>query len=123
MDNKTAWSGLHRRLHYSLVGRMSSDPDGRPARGNSEYNLLLNKNDMIARIWHRWTTFRNATVYELLLRDEIFPSIENRNIKGYKKISLLKRDLTDEVEFITIMLFDNLNSVKDFAGTSECIEV
>ena len=71
---------------------------------------------MIARIWHGWTTFENAKVYELLLRNEVFPSIENKNVKGYKKISLLKRELIDEVEFITIMLFDNLNSVEEFAG-------
>ena len=71
---------------------------------------------MIARIWHGWTTFENATIYEDLLRDEVFPSIENKKVKGYRKISLLKRVLKNEVEFITIMLFDNLDSVKEFAG-------
>lgn len=71
---------------------------------------------MIARIWHGWTSFENATTYEDLLRNEIFPSIENRNIKGYKKISLLKCSLENEVEFITLMLFDDLSAVKEFAG-------
>jgi heme-degrading monooxygenase HmoA len=71
---------------------------------------------MIARIWHGWTTFENADVYELLLKNEVFPSIENKKVKGYKKISLLKRAMQDEVEFITIMIFDNLDSVKEFAG-------
>jgi hypothetical protein len=71
---------------------------------------------MIARIWHGWTTFENASVYELLLKNEVFPSIENKKVKGYKKINLLKRAMKDEVEFITIMLFDNLESVKEFAG-------
>lgn len=71
---------------------------------------------MIARIWHGWTTFDNADVYEDLLRNEIFPSIENKKIKGYRKISLLRRSLENEVEFITIMKFDNLNAVKEFAG-------
>ncbi|MFX0035918.1 MAG: antibiotic biosynthesis monooxygenase [Candidatus Hermodarchaeota archaeon] len=71
---------------------------------------------MIARIWHGWTSFENADTYEQLLRNEIFPSIKNRNIKGYRKISLLRRPLENEVEFITIMIFDNLNSVKEFAG-------
>ncbi|MFX0077323.1 MAG: antibiotic biosynthesis monooxygenase, partial [Candidatus Hermodarchaeota archaeon] len=37
-------------------------------------------------------------------------------IKGYRKISLLKRLLENEVEFITIMLFDDLYAVKEFAG-------
>ncbi|MFX1309561.1 MAG: antibiotic biosynthesis monooxygenase [Promethearchaeota archaeon] len=71
---------------------------------------------MIARIWHGWTSFENANVYEDLLKNEIFPSIENRNIKGYRKISLLRRPLENEVEFITIMIFDNLSAVKEFAG-------
>jgi len=71
---------------------------------------------MIARIWHGWTSFENANTYEDLLRNEIFPSIENKNIKGYRKISLLKRPLENEVEFITIMIFDNLSAVKEFAG-------
>ncbi len=71
---------------------------------------------MIARIWHGWTSFENADNYEQLLRNEIFPSIKNRNIKGYRKISLLRRPLENEVEFITIMIFDNLNAVKEFAG-------
>ncbi|MFX1380517.1 MAG: antibiotic biosynthesis monooxygenase [Promethearchaeota archaeon] len=71
---------------------------------------------MIARIWHGWTSIESAETYEDLLRNEIFPSIENRNIKGYRKISLLKRSLENEVEFITIMIFDNLSAVKKFAG-------
>ncbi|MFX1323060.1 MAG: antibiotic biosynthesis monooxygenase [Promethearchaeota archaeon] len=71
---------------------------------------------MIARIWHGWTSFKNANTYEDLLRNEIFPSIENRNIKGYRKISLLRRKLENEVEFVTIMIFDNMNAVKEFAG-------
>ncbi|MFX1326675.1 MAG: antibiotic biosynthesis monooxygenase [Promethearchaeota archaeon] len=71
---------------------------------------------MIARIWHGWTSFENANAYEQLLRNEIFPSIKNRNIKGYRKISLLRRPLENEVEFITIMIFDNLSAVKEFAG-------
>jgi antibiotic biosynthesis monooxygenase (ABM) superfamily enzyme len=71
---------------------------------------------MIARIWHGWTTVENADAYEDLLRNEVFPSIANRKIKGYRKISLLRRSLEKEVEFITIMIFDNLSAVKEFAG-------
>lgn len=71
---------------------------------------------MIARIWHGWTSVNDANTYEDLLRNEIFPSIEEKNIKGYRKISLLRRSLENEVEFITIMIFDNLSAVKEFAG-------
>ncbi|MFX0040869.1 MAG: antibiotic biosynthesis monooxygenase [Candidatus Heimdallarchaeota archaeon] len=71
---------------------------------------------MIARIWHGWTSFENADLYEDLLRNEIFPSIVDRNIKGYRKISLLRRQLENEIEFITIMIFDDLSAVKEFVG-------
>ncbi len=71
---------------------------------------------MISRIWHGWTTHKNANIYENLLKTEVFPSIERKNIKGYRKISLLKRVLEEEVEFITIMLFDSFEAIKDFVG-------
>lgn len=71
---------------------------------------------MIARIWHGWTTSKNASAYEDLLKQKVFPNIEKKQVKGYRKISLLKRETEAEVEFITIMLFSNLDAVKKFAG-------
>ena len=69
----------------------------------------------IKRIWHGWTTPNNADTYENLLRDEVFPSIETKNISGYRSIELLRRDQGDEVEFITLMTFDSLQNVIDQA--------
>ncbi|MBM2815050.1 MAG: antibiotic biosynthesis monooxygenase [Ignavibacteria bacterium] len=71
---------------------------------------------MITRIWHGYTSFDNADTYEHLLKREIFTGIENRKIEGYKGIQLLRRQLENETEFITIMWFDSLESVKAFAG-------
>lgn len=71
---------------------------------------------MIARIWHGWTTPANADVYENLLKTEIFTGIQGRQIEGYRGIQLLRRDLADEVEFITIMWFDSIDAVRTFAG-------
>ncbi len=71
---------------------------------------------MISRIWHGYTTFENADSYENLLKEEIFTGIKNRNIKGYKGIQLLRRNLDNETEFITIMWFESLDSVRTFAG-------
>ncbi len=71
---------------------------------------------MISRIWHGYTSHENADVYEQLIRSEIFPAIESRSIKGFKSIQLLRRSLPDETEFITIMLFESLENVKEFAG-------
>lgn len=71
---------------------------------------------MITRIWHGWTTPENADRYEALLKDEIFTFIQNRNIPGFKGIQLNRRDMGDEVEFITIMSFESLDAVREFAG-------
>ena len=71
---------------------------------------------MISRIWHGWTTLDNADTYERLLNEEIFVGIKRRQIKGFKDIQLLRRTTGDEVEFITIMRFDSIESVREFAG-------
>lgn len=71
---------------------------------------------MISRIWHGWTTLENAEAYESLLKSEIFFGIENRQIAGYKGIHLFRRNIGDEVEFITIMWFDSLEAIRAFAG-------
>ena len=70
----------------------------------------------IKRIWHGWTTPGNADAYERLLHDEVFPGIEAKEIPGYRGIELLRRDLGDEVEFVTIMTFDSIENVIDFQG-------
>ena len=72
---------------------------------------------MIARIWHGWTTEANAGKYEDLLREEIFAGIRERRIPGFRSIRLLRREISGgEVEFSTIMEFDSLESVREFAG-------
>jgi len=71
---------------------------------------------MISRIWHGWTTPGNADKYEALLKDEIFVGIQNRRIRGFKGIQLLRREVGEEVEFVTIMLFTSLDAVREFAG-------
>ncbi len=71
---------------------------------------------MINRIWHGWTTPANADAYEELLKKEIFVGIQDRQILGYRGIQLLRRDARDEVEFITVMRFDTLDAVRNFAG-------
>jgi heme-degrading monooxygenase HmoA len=71
---------------------------------------------MISRIWHGWTTTTNADVYEKLLKEEIFVGILDRRIRGFRDIQLLRRTSGGEVEFVTIMTFDSLAAVQEFAG-------
>jgi antibiotic biosynthesis monooxygenase (ABM) superfamily enzyme len=72
---------------------------------------------MIARIWHGWTKTEDAKAYEKLLRDEIFPSIAARNIEGYCGAELFVREDGHEVEFVTLLRFDSMDAVTEFAGS------
>jgi heme-degrading monooxygenase HmoA len=71
---------------------------------------------MISRIWHGWTTSRNADAYEGLLKAEIFTGIIERGISGFQGMDLLRRDVEDGVEFVTVMWFDSILAVRTFAG-------
>lgn len=71
---------------------------------------------MISRIWHGWTTPGNADKYEALLKEEMFAGILGRHIRGFRDIQLLRRSASGEVEFITIMRFDSIDAVREFAG-------
>jgi heme-degrading monooxygenase HmoA len=71
---------------------------------------------MISRIWHGSTRPDDADAYEALLRNEIITGIEDRSIDGFREIQVFRRDLADEVEFITVMWFDSLDAVRAFAG-------
>lgn len=70
----------------------------------------------IARIWHGWTTQQNAAELERILTQEAIPSINENKPAGLRGIQLLQRTVGKEVEFTTIMWFDNLEAVKEFAG-------
>ncbi len=78
---------------------------------------------MISRIWHGWTTHRNANAYENLLKNEIFPGIQAKGLPGYRGIQLYRRELDTETEFVTIMWFDSLEAVKAFAGADYDVAV
>jgi heme-degrading monooxygenase HmoA len=69
---------------------------------------------MIARLWHGWTTPENASAYEEFLRSTMFPSIHA--VPGFLGADLLRRDLDDEVAFVTITRFESLDAVRAFAG-------
>jgi heme-degrading monooxygenase HmoA len=70
---------------------------------------------MISRIWHGWATRANADKYEKLLRGEFLPGLHR--IRGYTGAYLMRRDApNDEVEFVTITQFTDIDAVKHFAG-------
>jgi len=70
---------------------------------------------MLARLWRGYTKAEHADAYESMLKPELLPGIGK--VKGYKGSYLLRRELGDEVEFVTIMLWDSLDAVRAVAGS------
>ncbi len=69
---------------------------------------------MIARIWHGSTRPEHADAYEAMLKPELLPGIGA--VAGYRGSYLLRKEGQDQVDFITIMLWDSLDAVRAFAG-------
>jgi heme-degrading monooxygenase HmoA len=70
--------------------------------------------EMIARIWHGYTTPENADAYEAMLKPEMLPGLGK--VPGYHGGYVLRRALETEVEFITIMVWESLEALKAVAG-------
>ncbi len=71
---------------------------------------------VICRVWRGWTTKDNAGAYERIVRGEVIPGIEARRIPGFRSIDLIRRERDHDVEFMTLMWFDTLDSVREFIG-------
>lgn len=72
---------------------------------------------MIARIWHGWTSLEDADGYQEVVLNTVVPGIAARGIHGLQGPQLLRRNAgEDEVEFLTIMLFESWAGVSEFAG-------
>ncbi len=97
-------------LKVMIINKGSIADKGWSSYGKGE------KQNMISRIWHGWITPGNAEKYEAMLKEEIFVGIQSRHIRGFEGIQLLRREVGEEVEFVTIMVFDSLEAVREFAG-------
>jgi heme-degrading monooxygenase HmoA len=71
---------------------------------------------VIVRVWRGWATPENAPAYERLVSTEVLPGIARRGIEGYRGAYLLRRQLDDEVEFSTMLLFDSMDALREFGG-------
>ena len=80
---------------------------------------------MIIRIWRGWTSPDNADAYQRLLDTTIVPGIIAGAIPGLQGVDILRRhDLPDtEVEFVTLMTFDDWTAVESFAGPDQTASV
>ena len=69
---------------------------------------------MIARVWRGYAQRDQADAYAAMLKPELLPGLSK--VKGYRGSYLLRRDRGDEVEFITIILWDSVEAIKAVAG-------
>jgi hypothetical protein len=72
----------------------------------------------LCRIWRGWAAPGEAAdAYQALVWRTVIPEmIEARAIPGFRHIDLMRRDLGDEIEFATIMWFDDVDAIKAFVG-------
>jgi len=69
---------------------------------------------MIARVWHGSTKPEHADAYESHLKPELLPGLSQK--KGFRGSYLLRRAAGDDIEFITIILWDSIDDVRAIAG-------
>ena len=76
----------------------------------------MDPNSKIIRVWKGWTSLENASIYEDMLINEVFPEVKKKGVKGLEKVSISRLDKKGEVEFFLILQFNSIDSVKTFAG-------
>jgi len=76
---------------------------------------------MIARIWHGYTKPENADAYESILKPEVLPGIGK--VPGYRGAYVLRRPLENEIEFITILIWDSIDALKAVAGPNYTVSI
>lgn len=69
---------------------------------------------MIARVWRGYTTPEHADAYESMLKPELLPGLSTK--PGFRGSYLLRRTAGAEIEFITIILWNSLDSVRALTG-------
>jgi antibiotic biosynthesis monooxygenase (ABM) superfamily enzyme len=56
-------------------------------------------------MWRGWTAPENADAYERFLLEQLFPAM--RDIPGFVRAEVLRRDDGDEVAFVTLTRFES----------------
>jgi heme-degrading monooxygenase HmoA len=69
---------------------------------------------MIGRFWKGWATPQDAQAYEELFRTSILPELQR--IDGFVGAYVLRKDAGEEIELMTLTLFESLQAIRAFAG-------
>ena len=76
----------------------------------------MHSKSKIIRTWRGWTSIENASRYEDMLINEVFPTVKKNGVTGLEKVSISTKNRKDEVEFFLVLQFESLDAVKSFAG-------
>jgi len=71
---------------------------------------------MITRVWRGWARPELADQYEAHYRSEVLEHLQG--VAGFVGARLLRRPVGDEVEFVSLTFFADLDAVRAFAGPS-----
>ena len=74
---------------------------------------------MVLRMWHGYTAPENADRYEAMLKGTILPGIHR--IAGYRGAYLARRNGEQEVEFLTLTLWESIEVVRAFSGDGRAV--
>ncbi len=69
---------------------------------------------IIGRLWRGWATAQHAQAYEELFRRSMLPGLQR--IDGFAGAYVLRKEAGEEVELMTITLFESLEAIRAFAG-------
>ncbi len=69
---------------------------------------------MIARTWRGWTALEDADAYVEYLEATGIPGY--RSTPGNRGAWILRRQVDDRVEFVTLSFWDSMDAVRVFAG-------
>jgi heme-degrading monooxygenase HmoA len=76
---------------------------------------------MIARMWRGSAIRERADDYVKHLQQSVVPEL--RQIDGFKGIYLLRRNSSDDVEFLVMTLWESMDAICKFAGENPEVAV
>jgi hypothetical protein len=71
---------------------------------------------MIARIWRGWAGLQQSDAYEVHYRTAVLERLPR--VDGYAGAQLLRRNVGDGVELISVTYFAWLDAIRAFAGAN-----
>jgi heme-degrading monooxygenase HmoA len=76
---------------------------------------------MIARMWRGYAISEKADDYVKHLQQAVVPEL--RQIDGFRGVYLLRRDSSDDVEFVVLTLWESMDAIRKFAGKNPEVAV